>query len=409
MKQKILLFAGALYASTLFAVEPTAVSVRQNWPWERLVYIDCTLEGEGTCDLDIFATWSGRETPLALTSSTGLSGRIHGVGSGEKTFVWDPEAAGLANSLPDFRVTVTSVDAALRKYLVVDLESGGHEYLADVPDGGWTDTHKTTKMVFSRIPSGTFTMGASSELRAFAGLDSTVNGRERDHAVTISSDYYLAIFPMTQAQYKTLSGDTSAANYKASQTRSYTEVRGIIADNINWPETKYNVKQGSVVAMLRAKAPGFLFDLPTEAMWEYAARAGSDGLWYATGSFPGGGTMAELVSFKSEACTNLLNSIAKWLPSGGQSEVGTCLPNAWGVYDAIGLYREWCLDATNLVALPDATDPPGNPATVGNELRMVRGHAETDMKDVTIPRRTALAVEYNANCRMAVHLERLVD
>ena len=408
--KKTLLAVGALCANTLFAatVEPTAVSVRQNWPWERLVYIDCTLEGEGTCDLDFAATWRGRTEPLRLTSGTGLTGRIHGVGSGAKTFVWDPQSAGITGSLADFRVVVTSADAALRVYLVIDLESGAYDYLADIPSGGWTDEHKTTRMVFRRIAAGTFTMGASDELRQLAGFS---DAREKDHAVTISSDYYLAIFPMTRAQYRTLSGDTTVANTKIWHELTYTNVRGTIADGVNWPTTGYNtIKSGSLVAMLRAKSPEFLFDLPTEAMWEYAARAGSEGLWYATENFPGGGTSAELGSIGSEACTNLLNSIAQWLPASGESvgaEVGTRLPNAWGIYDAIGLFREWCLDATNLAALPDATDPTGIAATAGNELRMIRGSASTDIKDVTIPRRVARSVANGSNCRIAIHLERL--
>ena len=54
-------------------------------------------------------------------------------------------------------------------YMVVDLSDGPTaknypiSYLPDVPEGGWTDEYKTTKLVLRRIVPGTFTMGCQEQ------------------------------------------------------------------------------------------------------------------------------------------------------------------------------------------------------------------------------------------------------
>jgi formylglycine-generating enzyme required for sulfatase activity len=87
------------------------------------------------------------------------------------------------------------------RYLVIDMKAKYTvKYLADVPPGGWTDEYKTTKLVLRRIPAGTFTMGSpANEL----GRDAD----EAEHTVTLTKDYYVGVFEVTQKQWQQVMGD----------------------------------------------------------------------------------------------------------------------------------------------------------------------------------------------------------
>ena len=105
---------------------------------------------------------------------------------------------------------------------------------------------------------------------------------------------------------------------------------------------------------LRAKT-GIDFDLPTEAQWEYACRAGSSGDWglLADGSM---GTLDAMGWYEGNS-------------SSQTHTVGTKTPNAWGLYDMHGNVWEWCLDWYSSSGY-SGTDPVG--ATSGN-YRVQRG------------------------------------
>lgn len=348
------------------------VKIRQDWPWSQKVYINYTLETDSACDLEVSATWRGRESPLVLSRWNGLSGVTTNLTSGTGTLTWDPHMAGLTNALPGLKIAVAPPSlASERTYLVFDLHTGTHEYLSDVPTGGWTAEHKTSKLVFRRIPAGTFQCGASSEVRKYVGC---IDDREQEHTVTLSHDYYFAVFPLTQAQYGVINGSTVSESSKLQPQRTtYDVLRGTFSGGFNWPKTGYRVLDASPIAKLRKKLGGaFLIDLATDAQWERAARAGSNGIWYAIDGYPLGGMPSELGAWGSEACTKFLNTIAKWKGSSNvAADVGQCTPNAWGIYDVIGLNFEWVLDSNYTTA--DATDPVGNPVSADGALRVRRG------------------------------------
>ncbi len=253
-------------------------------------------------------------------------------------------------------------------YLVIDLESLTVERLADVPAGGWTDAHKTTKLVLRRIPAGQFTMGAPS-----AELFRESN--ETQHAVTISADFFIGVFEVTQRQWELVMGTkpgyfTNAAAYATRPVEkvSYTMIRGNAA----------GVNATSFMGTLRAKLAGVTdleFDLPTEAQWEYACRAGT------TTSLNSG---KEVTNNPSGACPNLAE-VARYMYTGGYvngkaagatadadegtAKVGSLPPNAWGLYDMHGNVAEWCLDYLGTYPAT-SVDPKG--ATSGSN-RVLRG------------------------------------
>jgi formylglycine-generating enzyme required for sulfatase activity len=129
-----------------------------------------------------------------------------------------------------------------------------------------------------------------------------------------------------------------------------------------WPED-HGVDEWSFMGQLRKKA-GNVFDLPTEAQWEYACRAGT------TTALNDGNNITNTVS---DGC---LAKLARYYCNrndgkGGYSEhttVGSYLPNAWGLYDMHGNVWEWCLDWYGSYAGAE-TDPTGASSGSGRVLR----------------------------------------
>lgn len=357
----------------------TNVIARQRWPWSGAVDIDYTLIGDPS-DVEVTATWEGQTDPVDLSMS--VIGRVSSVGSGEHHLAWDPAASGVENlPLKGFRVSVRPIDGcADRKYLVVDLVNGGSTFMSEPPADGWTNAeYRVSKMVFVRIPAGTYPLGLTDEQKnavwpdggKYADIGSSQNGALA-RRVKVSNDYYLGIFMATSGQLSRL-GDRSGS----SQTTSYQSqetIRGPYGtlfsggEGYSWPETGYDVAPTSLVAQLRAKAKlpsGWIADLPTAAQWEIAARCGKSSF------FPDESITPES---SAETVSNYLSRVAWWkgyqVPNDPLGEtygnndvpVGMREANPWGLYDMIGMRAEWVIDWNDNNFKPkDATDPIGPP------------------------------------------------
>ncbi len=400
----------SLALATSAAASLSHVVVNQRWPWSEKVDVDFILSGEKS-DVEVTARWDAHPAPYRL-------GTLFSAAPGQCRFTWDPTQSEFADqTLTGFTVTLSNAAVSAHTYLVVDLVNGGYEYLADVPAGGWTGAHKSSKMVFRRIPAGTYTLGEPAETFAFLIATDRSNIWNR-RTVTFTSDFYVGIFKYTQAQHDCLSMGTPGTNYKPKKI-SYYSLRGVTNAlntelDVDWPATGYKVAADSVVAKLREKA-GFVVDLCEEEQWEVAARAGT------TTILPNGVTTADNLTL----FTNKLNEISAWYGTIGSSEpdVGLFAANDWGLYDVVGLLGEWTLDAAVNIGtqslprwgLENSTDPIGvtRPAD-GSGFRVYRtGSANWATADITkiLPCSRQVANpsgEYTCSTRFCIHLKPLV-
>lgn len=241
------------------------------------------------------------------------------------------------------------------------------------------DRWKEEWLVMRRIPAKdvVWRMGSPST-EGNRTVDANDNN-EVPHYVKLTQDYYMAIFQFTcrqYAHYKFInewinygSGAAAATKTTKPQTQlGYTSTRGSAAD-YKWPASGHeNVDPTLILGWLRTTFPGWVFDLPTEAQWEYACRAGT-------------GTR----NFWGDAVPNLNDPndpIFTYAQFGSYAvfPVGGKKPNPWGLYDMIGNAREVCLDW--VAKYPEVTDPenpevdPKGP-TEDQTNRAARGNTST--------------------------------
>ncbi|MBO7688225.1 MAG: hypothetical protein J6V72_17715, partial [Kiritimatiellae bacterium] len=206
--KKILAMGTFACACCALGAMTAKTSWTQRWPWNTKVDIDFTLAGGTKCDVAVTATFTTNGVAGTVDlERAGAKGDFWELEPGIHHLEWDPAAAGLdVAALKDFAVQVTPVEDAanVRKWLVIDLKDGAWEYAADEPSGGWNqNVYKQGKMVFRRIPAGTFTAGLTAAEVAYldaAAGNTSVGYYIPQKTMEITHDYYIAIFKTTHAQ-----------------------------------------------------------------------------------------------------------------------------------------------------------------------------------------------------------------
>ena len=216
---------------------------------------------------------------------------------------------------PDHRVRST-ID---KPYCIVDLSVGKSpdrsrlSFADRMPEKGWCDEEKTSKLVMRKIEPGKFLYGGKSEIE-------------------IRQSFYIGIFEVTQGQYAHVMGVNPAKEW--SEMCKVGEIYPVCF--VSWDDARGGRDAQQFKSMNRDSFAGRLshltgrrFDLPTKEQWEYVCRAGTK-TRYNCGEDAPYNSMC-LLGWSEERHS-------------GMKPVGMRNPNRWGIYDMHGNMWEWCLD-----------------------------------------------------------------
>ena len=201
------------------------------------------------------------------------------------------------------------------------------------------------------ISKGTFQIGSLPE--KFGSLDNA-----SPHKVTLTRDYYLDAFEVTQAQYSRVMGknpskfqgdEVAERDTKTGRVVKLIDTSNHPVEQVSWAEVVDFCRKLSELP--EEKQAGRVYRLPTEAEWEYACRAGSKTA-YCFGESP------ELLG---DYAWYMENSKYQSYPlrENQTQSVGKKKPNAWGLYDMHGNVQEWCSDWYGEYPKGAVTDPIG--------------------------------------------------
>jgi formylglycine-generating enzyme required for sulfatase activity len=207
-------------------------------------------------------------------------------------------------------------------------------------------TSKATGAKFVLIPAGTFIMGSPPgeagrpNPEVLKELTGEAKDIEKQHRTTISQPFYMQTTVVTQGQWRALMGNNPAANKDCGINCP--------VENVSWNDVQ------RFIGKLNEREGTDRYRLPTEAEWEYAARAGSTAAY----------------CFGADA--KALGDYAWYIENAGfkTHPVEMKKPNAWGLHDMYGNVWQWIQDRHGDYPDGPVTDPAGPPS---GEKRVQRG------------------------------------
>ena len=360
----MLVAALAAMTSAFAVVSVENVTCRQRYPWNGLVDIDYEIVSDNP-DATFFIYPKGEDrrtgTPIVMRTLSGDGADSSAVGVGKHRMLWDAKADMPGFQTSDFVLTLQTISSGAQ-YLVVDLSGGTNavtypiHYSTTPPDTG-SERCRTTELWLRLVMPCMFQMGspANEQFR---------QDSETQHQVTLTRPYYIGIFELTQHQWGLISGNTNVVKFAGAcrpvDAVSYDEIRG--ADKgAQWPVAS-GVDADSFMGILSRKT-GLNFDLPTEAQWECACRAGTTTPWnngqqgkYSSyeHQWDSGQNSALLVLGRCKC--NLDDQHDSFVE---HTSVGRYNANAWGLYDMHGNVREWVRDSYAVLLAEAQIDPVG--------------------------------------------------
>ena len=305
--------------------------VAQRWPWNNKVDITYTItDGQDLAN----------GTYYRLVFTIKINGQVHTIdgttdlgasaNTGTHTVTWTAPS-GIKPTTFTTSASIYDHDAPSGDdYMVVDLATGkvAYEGLLASQDASNqrynTALYKTDKMVLRKVAAGgTYPTGDNVKF----------SSKNSERTWITDRDYYIGVFMVTQAQYKKIMGTNPSAcvseiegdvvAHRPVERISWNSIRGMSGITPNEPVVAN--AGGGFFPRLNAKTK-MGFDLPTEVMFEIAARAG------ATTAYSWGTDIDYnyIVYYGNTQSSSLA--------------VGSRYPNAWGLFDTAGNMWEWIRD-----------------------------------------------------------------
>ena len=182
-----------------------------------------------------------------------------------------------------------------------------------------------------RVEAGTFTMGATPE------MEDPFDNEKPSHQVTLTNDYYIGKYEVTQALWKAVMGK-NPSNFKGDN---------LPVEKVSWDDCQKFISKLNRIT-------GKTFRLPTEAEWEFAARGGNKSRGY---QYSGGSNLSDVAWYYGN--------------SGNTTHaVGIKQANELGIFDMSGNVFEWCQDWKGSYSSPSQVNPTG---ANGGSYRVSRG------------------------------------
>lgn len=253
-------------------------------------------------------------------------------------------------------------------------------------------------MEFARIPTGSFNMGSKYSYstiqntfsEVFANSPQKFSDEHPVHRVNITNNFYAGIHEVTIGQFGQFVAETgyqtdgeksggSAGTFDPSRGQKVDETVTVAADwrngNRDNPVSHVSWGDANAFAVWLGKKEGKRYRLPTEAEWEYFARAGTTTLFFSgddVESLAGYANVPDQ-SMKENSSTPTGYAVLETRDGySGKAPVGSFKPNAFGLYDVHGNVFEWCYDgySQNAYSVHNATNPYIKPDV---DLRVIRG------------------------------------
>ena len=362
--KKFSLSLASILAAVALQAQPVITDVTLANDRNRNVVVTYTLAGE---EAIVTAAFASDSATISDVETSNVRGDVNArVAVGTHQFVWPAREAFPQTVLANLKVRLTAWSVGQPPdYVAFDLsgKEAPRYYVSSnaVPGGVLARTYKTDKLLMRRIPAS----GVTAELGDITGA---VTSSAPMHFVSFSDDYYIGVFTLTVGQYAwitrgaPLAGTDEDVPVKPQVLVSWEDLRG---EGFTWPQvadgqtSAHAVDAKSPLGKLRA-AHGYAFDLPTDAQWEFAARAGQ------RTDYPGA-TAAEQLDYGWYA--DETNAVV---------EVGLKRPNGFGLYDMGGNVLEFVLDLYGTADETPAygshlTDPVGPTVADANGYRVRRG------------------------------------
>jgi formylglycine-generating enzyme required for sulfatase activity len=221
-----------------------------------------------------------------------------------------------------------SPGSVTRFYRALEIQDSGQGLSPVIPEG------------FVQIHPGTYLMGSPTD----------EIGRSPDevqHTVILNETFWISDHEVTQKEYSSVMG-TNPSNWKGTN---------LPVERVTWNDAvAYCLQLTARERELGRISSRFEYRLPTEAEWEYAARAGT-----------------------SESRYGQLSLIAWYSGTAGDNkthEVKKKQANAWGLYDMLGNVWEWCADWDGAYPTGVVINPVG-PSSGSNRIQRGGGWGYT--------------------------------